>query len=42
MALVGLWFAILGVETHGKAMAVGGAEAPAGQPRPVVLGAETR
>jgi MFS transporter, putative metabolite:H+ symporter len=41
MALVGLSFAILGRETHGRAMSLGGAEQPAGR-QPVVLGAETR
>jgi len=41
MALVGLSFALLGRETHGRAMSLGEAEQPAGR-RPVVLGAETR
>jgi putative MFS transporter len=39
MALVALSFAILGVETHGKAMALGGAEAET-RPRPAVLGTQ--
>ena len=41
MALVGLSFALLGRETHGRAMSLGEAEQPAAR-RPVVLGAETR
>ncbi len=41
MALVGLSFAILGRETHGRAMALDEAEQRAGR-QPVVLGAETR
>ena len=41
MALVGLSFLILGVETHGKAMALGGKET-AVRPRPHVLGTEAR
>ena len=41
MALVGLSFALLGRETHGRPMSLGEADQPAGR-RPVVLGAETR
>jgi putative MFS transporter len=41
MALVGLSFAILGVETHGKAMALGDKE-EARRPRPEVLGTQAR
>ncbi len=41
MALVGLSFLFLGVETHGKAMALGGAET-AVRPHPHVLGTEPR
>jgi putative MFS transporter len=40
MALVALSFAILGVETHGKAMALGDAETET-RPRPAVLGTQT-
>ena len=40
MALVGLSFALLGRETHGRAMSLGDAEPSVRQP--VVLGAETR
>jgi hypothetical protein len=41
MLLVQLSFVFLGVETHGKAMGVGGEE-PAAQPRAVTLGTEVR
>jgi putative MFS transporter len=41
MALVGLSFAFLGRETHGRAMSLDEAAQPAGR-QPVVLGAETR
>lgn len=41
MALVGLSFLILGVETHGRAMALGDEEAAAPS-RPTVLGTQTR
>ena len=41
MALVGLSFLFLGVETHGKAMALGGEET-AVRPHPRVLGTEAR
>jgi MFS transporter, putative metabolite:H+ symporter len=42
MALVGLSFLILGVETHGRAMTLGDEESPAAQPRRAVLGTEAR
>jgi MFS transporter, putative metabolite:H+ symporter len=41
MLLVGLSFAFLGVETHGKAMGIGDEEARI-EPRGAVLGAEPR
>jgi MFS transporter, putative metabolite:H+ symporter len=41
MLLVGLSFAILGRETHGRAMSLGDAEQPSARQR-VMLGAETR
>jgi hypothetical protein len=41
MGLVGLSFLILGVETHGKAMAFGAEAAPAPEVR-AVLGTEAR
>jgi MFS transporter, putative metabolite:H+ symporter len=42
MLLVGLSFLVLGVETHGKAMALGAEEEDASAARPVALGTETR
>jgi hypothetical protein len=41
MLLVGMSFAFLGVETHGKAMGVGD-EDPAAQRGAMALGTETR
>jgi putative MFS transporter len=42
MALVALSFLILGVETHGRAMGVGGVDEEPVRPRPAVLGTEAR